>query len=324
MTEAPKRTRLLALLALVATALPPACRDAPPSREAHSPETAVSAAASLPAARYVTLVAWTASGGRPAGLLWMENSTGDSVALGRRYRGWTVEGETVRSALRVDDRLPVPAAAWRPLPAPGLKLSVDARGRISSLSVGGSGTRLRLGRQLSSWRGGTGQEQRLRRGTLRTEGDTARTPVTVAVLRFEHLAGDPGPVGPSRTLLAADGGGRGLLALDEESRRAWSRAWSWDAEGAVRRLDAAALPDSAGAGETWSFRAPPEGGLPVEWRIAAPEAAAGGAGGEATGSAAGSAPGELRLVPVSARLLEGEAGRPARGVLLRARPVTAR
>lgn len=310
MTEPAHRTRLLAAALVTAAGLAAACGESPPRREAPARDTARLGSTSLPAARYVTLVAWTAAEGSPAGLLWMENATGDSVTLGRRYRGWTLTGEGARATLRVDDRFPVPSASWRPLPAPGLDLSVDARGRIASVVVRDGGSRLRLGRQLSSWRGATGQEQRLRRGALRTAGDTASLPVTAAVLRFEHLAGDPGPVGPARTLLLADGDGRGLLALDEGRRGAWNRGWAWEAGGDVRRLDPAALPDSLRDGELWVFRGAPGGNLPAEWRIAAPDTTPGAAGVASRG---------FRFLPVSARIEDGRGGRPARGFLLVAR-----
>lgn len=319
MTERPQRTDLPALLALAILAAPVACRDAPRSPEAEPPDTAPPATASLPPARYVTLVPWTARGGGPAGLLWLENATDDDGGLVRRYRGWWVDGDSVRAVLAVDDSLPVAAAAWRPLPAPGLRLSVDTRGRLSSLTVGeregeseeGRGIRLRLGRELATWRGATGTDQQLRRGRLLTSGgDTAELDVTAAVLRFERLPGDPGPAGPTRTLLLSGEDGRGLLVLDEEAERPWSRGWVWDPDGTLTPLDAAALPDTAEGEGAWTFRPPGPAGAEAEWSVP---------GGDSLPvPAAEGASAAFRLLPVSARTGAGaEPGRgAARGLLL--------
>lgn len=306
MTEDLQRTVLLAVTLLAA--VPLACRDAPRGREPAPPDTAPSASASLPPARYVTVLAWTAGGGSPAGVLWMENWTGASGDLVRRYRGWRVDGASVRPVLRVSDTLPVAAAAWRPLPAPGLRLSVDPRGRLSSLNVGPGEVRLRLDRELASWRGATGSEQRLRRGRLlAASGETATAEITAAVLRFEQLPGDPGPVGPARTLLLAGEDGSGLLVLDEGTDRPWSRGWSWDDQGSTTQLDAASLPDGSPGEVPWTFPGPDRGGVRAEWRVS---------GADSLAAARADSPGSFHLVPATARVREGRGARPARGYLL--------
>lgn len=324
MTERQQRTDLPALLAMAILAAPLACRDAPRSPEAEPPDTSPPATASLPSARYVTLVPWTARGGETAGLLWLENATDDDGGLVRRYRGWRVDGDSVRAVLAVDDSLPVAAAAWRPLPAPGLRLSVDSRGRLSSLTVGAgeaegedegegwSTVRLRLGRELATWRGATGTDQQLRRGQLLApRGDTSELDVTAAVLRFERLPGDPGPAGPTRTLLLAGEDGRGLLVLDEEAERPWSRGWVWDADGGLSPLDAAALPDTSAGQGSWTFRGPDPAGPGGEWSLPG--------GDSLPAPAAEAATPTFRLLPVSARTGAGSgagSGALARGLLL--------
>lgn len=259
-----------ALAAALVLSTAAACGGKPDDARQRPDSAPEASTASLPSARYLTLVAWTAPGGRPAGVLWLENRAGASDSLDRRYRGWSLDGDGPRRLLSVDDRLPVRAAAWRPLPAPGLRLSVDTRGRITALRVGGGEIRLRTERGLASWDGGRGQRQRLVGGRLRTAGDSAATDVTVALLRFEHLSGEPGPLGPDRTLLLAGGTEGGILVLDESPTRPWSRGWSWDADGTVRRLEAGALPDSARAGGPWRIAVPGQGMSPSrQWSVAA-------------------------------------------------------
>lgn len=279
------------------------------SEDAGAPEESAPEAstASLPSARYLTLVAWSAPGGRPAGVLWLENRTGSSDSLDRRYRGWSLDGDRPRPLLSVDDRLPARSAAWRPLPSPGLGLSVDTRGQLTAIRLDGGDFRLRTGRELASWRGAGGQRQRLLTGRLRTAGDTAAVEVTVALLRFEHLAGEPGRLGPSRLLFLA-AAERGLLVLGEGRSRPWSRGWGWDAGGRVSRLRAGSLPDSVRPEGGWRIAVPGDGtGPPTEWIVAAEDAPPPPA-----------SPGEFVLGPASAGT-GGEAGAPrARGFLLRA------
>lgn len=277
---------------------------APPPEAAPDPS-----AASLPPARYLTLVGWAGAGGRPAGALWLENRTGAADSLRRRYRGWTVGGDSARRVLLLDDGIAARAAAWRPVPGPGLSLSVDTRSRLTGLRVAGGRIRLRIGRELASWRGARGERQRLAGGRIRSAGDSAAA-VTVVVLRFEHLAGDPGRLGPARALLLADASGGGILVLDQGVDRPWSRGWSWGRDGRVRRLGRDALPDSTPGGGPWSFEVPGEEREGVRvW-----EAAAEG-GAPSAGPARGEA--EPEVAPASATI-GGSAGAPrAGGFLLR-------
>lgn len=308
MTDDPQTTSLRVFVALLmASVALVACGDAPRSPDAPPPESAETAAPSLPPARYVTVLAWTAGGGRPSGVLWMENWTGASGDLVRMYRGWRIDDDTARAVLAVDDTLPVAPAAWRPLPAPGLRLSVDAGGHLSSLNVGPGRVRLLLDRELASWRGATGADQRLRRGRLlAADADTAVADVTAAVLRFERLPGSPGPAGPARTLLLSGEDGRGLLVLDEGTERAWSRGWTWDGQGALTSLDPSSLPDSARGGGTWTFPNA-AGSDAVEWRF--PEA-------DSLPAAAADSSAAIRLMPAAGRVGGGEGGTPVRGFLL--------
>ncbi len=307
MTEVPQRTLLTGLVALL-TAVFLACGDSPRSPQREPPDSSVQASPSLPPARYVTVLAWSAGAGRHSGVLWMENWTSASGEMVRMYRGWRVDGDTVRSVLAVDDTLPVAQAAWRPLPASGLRISVDPRGRLSSLNVGPDEVRLRLERELASWRGATGTDQRLRRGRLlAADADTALAEVTAAVLRFERLPGGPGPAGPARTLILAGGDGRGLLVLDEGTERPWSRGWTWDGEGRLTSLDASSLPDTARGEAAWTF---PDGAgdVAVEWRV--PE-------GDSLPASRRDSAASFQMLPVAGRVgRQGSGGLPAGGCLL--------
>lgn len=307
MTEVPQRPLLPGLVALLA-AVSLACGDSPRPPGRAPPDSSVQASPSLPPARYVTVLAWTTGDGRPSGALWMENRTGASGEMVRMYRGWRVDGDTARSVLAVDDTLPVPQAAWRPLPASGLRISVDPRGRLYSLKVGPDEVRLRLERELASWRGATGTDQRLRRGRLlAANADTALSEVTAAVLRFERLPGGPGPPGPARTLILSGGDGRGLLVLDEGTERAWSRGWTWDGEGRLTSLDASSLPDTARGEGAWTF---PDGAgdAAVEWRVSE---------GDSLPASRRDSSASFRILPVAGRMgRRGAGGLPAGGFLL--------
>lgn len=308
MTDDPKSTSLPVLVALLIAPSVLACGDTPRRPDAPPPESESTAAPSLPPARYVTVLAWTAGGGRPSGVLWMENWTGASGDLVRMYRGWRLDGDTAREVLAVDDTLPVAPAAWRPLPAPGLRLSVDPGGRLSSLDVGGGRVRLRLDRELASWRGATGADQRLRRGRLLApDADTAVAGVIAAVLRFERLPGGPGPAGPGRTLLLSGEDGRGLLVLDEGTERPWSRGWAWNGEGALSSLDPTSLPDTARGRGAWTFPGASGRDAADEWRV--PE-------GDSLPASGADSSAAFRVLPASGRVGRGAGVVPARGYLL--------
>lgn len=309
MTEDTQRTLLLAALAVLTAWTPLACGDAPRSPEAGTPESAAQASPSLPPARYVTLVAWTAADGGPAGALWLENRTGAAGDLLRTYRGWLVDGDSARRVLGVRDTLPVASAAWRPLPAPGFRISVDQEGHLSSLNIGPGAIRLRLDRELASWQGATGTDQRLRRGRLlAARSDTVGAELTAAVLRFERLPGGPGPAGPARTLLLSGEDGSGLLVLDEGADRPWTRGWTWDREGALTALDASALPDTARGEGAWTFGASARGGAAEAWRM--PE-------GDSLAPAPPDSIASFRVLPARGRVSTGAAGElTVRGYLL--------
>lgn len=305
---------------LLAALLWAGCGDAPaprerPARRAEAPP----GGSSLPAATYVTLVAWAAEDGRPAGAYWLENRTDGDGVLGRRYRAWRLEGDSARRTLSVDDELRAAAAAWRPLPAPGFRVSVDPAGRLTALETSGpAASRLEVGRELATWRGSTGRRQRLAEGRLLpADSGAAPAPVAVLSLRFERLAGDPGSAGPARTLLLSGRGGRGLLALDEGGARPWSRGWAWNGDGGLRPLGDASLPDTAAGPGAWRFRLPGEGAdAGSGWRVrpASPDDSATLPPREET--ADGPRTASFRLLPVRARVREGRGARPALGFLL--------
>lgn len=313
MTEDTLRTFLLAALIPVVAGAHLACGESPRRPEAGPSESSAQASPTLPPARYVTVVAWTAGGGQPSGALWLENRTGAVGDLIRTYRGWRVDGDTARPVLAVRDTLPVASAAWRPLPARGFRISVDPRGRLASLDVGPGEVRLRLERELASWRGARGTDQRLRRGRLLgADADTVLAEVTAAVLRFERLPGGPGRAGPVRTLLLSGDDGRGLLVLDEGTERPWSRGWTWDGEGAATPLDAASLPDTSRGEGAWRFGGRSREGAGSDWRMTGGDSLAASRADSLRPDSAAS----FRMLPARGRV-SGPAGElPAGGYLL--------
>lgn len=171
-------------------------------------------------AAYRTRVAFAPHGGGPAVHLRLAQ-TARPGALERSYRAWTVREGPARLVLAVDDTTPVPRAAWRPLPAPGLRVRVGPGGRLEGLTLSGADggpLRLAIDSVLAAWTGPTGQPERLAAARAIRGADT------VAGLLLERRRArpldDPGPRDRSGLLLVAGPGPAGaavLLSLPAEA-----------------------------------------------------------------------------------------------------------
>lgn len=259
------RISTAAAVALAASAFLACAPDPSPPPRAERPEDTAGEEVDFPAARYVTALSFLAaqdpaSGGAlpEARVMWFTNRTAPAT-LRRAYRGWDGGGSEGgwRPVLQVTDSLPLPRAAWRPLPAEGLRIRISSGGVLDGLTLRASGgsTRLDLGPALATWRGSTGQQESLRRALLRT--DSTSLPGVTATLRFNRLEEEGGPLGPGRLLLVAAADGSGLAALADPARHApWNRVITWSDSGSESwpALEPAVRLDSVAMGEAWSFR----------------------------------------------------------------------
>jgi hypothetical protein len=131
-------------------------RDAPPSSEPP------------PLAVYQTSLTYVGFGPDPALLhLRLENRTEPGELL-LDYRGWAAAAEGWTPVLDVTDSVPVPRAAWRPLPVGPLRLRVGEGARLATvvLDLPGSPVRIEAGPELSTWSGTTGRRESLRTALL--------------------------------------------------------------------------------------------------------------------------------------------------------------
>lgn len=223
----PRRTtplRRLASAVLALSALAAGCGEPASTGDGRRavPQPADELEAPVTPARYRTRVVFVPHGDGPAAYLRL-GQTARPGTLVRRYRGWVLESGRVRRVLAVDDTVRVPRAAWRPLPASGLRVSVDRNGRLQALVLDGPDEPLRLllDPALAEWTGPTGQPERLAAARAVRDGDT------VAGLLLERrgarpldtpgprtrsgilLVAGPGPIGAASLLTLPDGGAAG-------------------------------------------------------------------------------------------------------------------
>lgn len=163
-------------------------------------------------ASYRTEVAFVPHGDGPSAYLRLDQ-TARTGSLARGYRGWTMEGGDVRTVLSVDDTLPTPRAAWRPLPASGLRVVADRNGRLRTLVLDGPDRRIRLtvDSALRDWTGPTGQPERLAAARAVREGDIV--PGLLLERRRARPLDLPGPEDGSALLLVAGPGPVGAAVL---------------------------------------------------------------------------------------------------------------
>lgn len=186
-------------------------------------------------AAYGTRVAFVPHGDGPSAYVRLDQ-TARPGALERSYRAWIVEDGAARRDLSIDDTVPVPRAAWRPLPAPGLRVRVGPGGRLEGLTLTGGGEPLRLAvdSALAAWSGPTGQPERLAVARAVRGADTAAG--LLLERRRARPLDDPGPRERPGFLLVAGPGPVGAAVL-----------LSLPADTASSRAAGAALPSSPAA-----------------------------------------------------------------------------
>lgn len=191
----------------------------------------------------------------------LRNQTTPS-ALVRRYRGWRVRDGNWRPVLSLRDSLPVPRAAWRTLPAAGLRIRVGEAGELDGLVVGGVSRRLRLdaGETVAEWSGMSGLRETLRRATL-LDGPVPEEGLVLfqQSARPERIRSEPPAF---QTLLVADTLGDGLLLIRSRAApEAPARAWTWIGGQAHEWLDAVLRPLTPREGSTgrWALELPSAG-----------------------------------------------------------------
>ncbi|MFQ5747154.1 MAG: hypothetical protein ACE5HF_08055 [Gemmatimonadota bacterium] len=207
----------------------------------------------------LTFVGFGADGGLVH--LRFRNRTTPSALL-RRYRGWRSRDGAWRPVLSLRDSLPVPRAAWRTLPAVGLRIRVGETGEIDGLVIGRASGRLRLdaGETLAEWTGMSGLRETLRRASLRDgNGEEQGLLLFQQSARPERIRSEPPAF---ETLLVADTLGNGLLMMRSRAvPESPARAWTWMG-GEVREwLDAVLRPlkPREGAPGRWALELPGAG-----------------------------------------------------------------
>ncbi len=249
-----------ARIALSSLAVLAGCAEpAPRSDTAATGDSALATATPIAPARYLTHLAFVNSEGTVFSGVF--DQTADSARLVRRYAAW-IEGDAGRVPLAsVSDTLPVPRAAWRILPGPGLRVRVgDAREVVGLRFETPAGpVQLRVGEDVSVWTGPTGQREGLGVATLDTPegrgGGILYFRRAARALRFPAVPDTP------RTFLLADSAGNALLIeASADGQGAVARAWL---HGNVAAWDgvsfSAERPDDATEDVEWRFEIPAAG-----------------------------------------------------------------
>lgn len=176
------------------------------------PEPEAEATTTVTPARFRTEVAFVPHGDGPSAYLSLEQVARPG-SLARRYRGWLDDGSGFRALLSVTDTLPVPRAAWRPLPAEGLRVVAAGDGRFRTLvwEVPSGILRLTVDSTLVDWTGRTGQPERLAAARVLRGEDTV--PGLLVERRLAHPLDAPGPEPDAGLLLVAGPGPAGAVAL---------------------------------------------------------------------------------------------------------------
>lgn len=260
---------LLRLVALVAIA--PACADPDPTPPAAEELTGgPDEGAAVTPARYLTEVAFIPAHptGTPLlirGVNAISPSAGSSSpgGLSRDYRIQLFDGTGIGAPLVIRDTLPVPRAAWRLLPAPGLKLRVGEAGEPVGFEIATASETLRIrrGAPVAEWTGTTGQRESLARA--HREGSTRPG---LLLLRRAARGGDaPPPRDAERVVLLGDSAGHALVLVQSTTAGDSAAAWVWLPETRGAWMDVTLAP--AGEGEAVRTAGPSEG-----WRVLIPAA----------------------------------------------------
>lgn len=306
-----------ALLAALAVAAAAACGE--PRSEGDGrravPEPGGEPAATVTPATYRARVAFAPHAEGPAVYLRLAQ-TARPGRLERRYRGWRVVDGGVRPILAVDDTVPVPRAAWRPLPAPGIRVSVDRDGGLSGLGLTTPNGRVRLtvDSTLVRWSGPTGQAERLAAARVVGAGDTAAG--LLLERRGARPLDAPGPRERSGLLLTAGPGPAGAAVLVSAPGRGPEPEGAGDGDGDGDDGGAGALAAAAAHGlldgrvRSWS---------PIRVRRTGPDSAGWelelGEGGPLLRVRPSSAPGPAPAA-VRGTLRAGGRARPVAGVIV--------
>lgn len=201
----PARGLLVAALVPVA-----ACLDAPPASEVDAPESVSNGetAAATPA-RYLTHFLFAGIDGTAFFARFEQSTEGDRLA--RTYDAWWSGPRGWRALAEVRDTLPVPRAAWRILPAPGLDVRVGDSREVVALTFhsGDETVELQTGEEVAMLTGPTGQRESVGLAGLSVGGETVGGLLflrrAARALHFAEAAE------PSRGFLLADPDGNGIL-----------------------------------------------------------------------------------------------------------------
>lgn len=230
---------LIVLLTLMACGSEPETPADPPPEAAGEPEEI----AVVPA-EYATDIAFVGFAAEPLRLYArFVNETSENT-LERRYGGWLESDGDWRSLAELNDRLPVPRAAWRVLPGGAWRVLADDGGEIGGLVYRDTLTEIRLtpGQLVAEWTGETGQREalllaRAQRGdsvqdgllVLRRSARVKRDEeIDAAAARTDGSAETPGVGIQTQLFLLVDSLSNGLLvARDASDPDSTAVAWTW-------------------------------------------------------------------------------------------------
>lgn len=205
------------------------CRGQKPESETEAVARApVPASEAVVPARFVNSLAFVGTAAESPRLYLRFLNRTSSSQLVRDYRGWLAEGNGWSRVLALRDTLPLPRAAWRVLPAAGLRVRVGDGADLAEIAISDSGQALRLtlGGPIAEWSGATGQREYLGLAALEREG--VRRPGLLFVRRGARATSAPRPRDADRLIVLADTLGNGLLiAKSTSDSTASAAAWTW-------------------------------------------------------------------------------------------------
>ncbi|WP_419163270.1 hypothetical protein [Candidatus Palauibacter sp.] len=205
-------------------------------------------------ARYLTHLLFVAADGNA--FVGSFDQTARGERLLRHYDVRVAGGGPWESLIQASDTLPVPRAAWRLLPAPGMTVRVGDAGQVVSLGFPGAGAgeqgtvRLVAGEEVSVWTGPTGQRESLGIAVLQT-GERSE-PGILFFRRAARALSIPGTAAGGETFLFADSLGNGLLIHSGTARQpAVAHTWLHGIETAWG--DVTLEPLDPVSGSSWRF-----------------------------------------------------------------------